>query len=328
MIVGLDLGYSAIKLASSDPKGAPPHLARFPAGACPIAHLPKAMGGDVDLGSAVRVDIDGETYAALAEPRDFQNFQPPLHEFYSQSREYRALFLASLFKVGARHIDFLVTGLPVSQAKDRDFRLKLQDTLTGEHRIRDSLTVTVGRVKVLPQPVGAWMNWLIDNPPYRTRDVRALIFDVGFYSVDWVILERGKVLDAASGSSYLATSKVLEEAARLIQLEHKTRYSLARLEEAMRSGQPNYFVGDRELPLQPMLNRAARNIAENVLNEVRQSLRTQTDSLDLILLAGGGSGLYANAVREAFPQVRVVVAGDAVMANARGFYYFGEASRT
>lgn len=327
MIVGLDIGYSAVKIASTMASG-PPKLQVFPAGACPIANLPTGLGFDIELGGAVQVDVDGEAYAALAEPRGLQNYCAPLHAGYTGSREYRALFLSSLFKVGAMHIDYLVTGLPVSQAKERELRLKLQAQLTGKHCIRDSLTVTVDRVTVLPQPVGAWMNHLFDHPEYRTRDVRALIFDVGFYSVDWVILERGKVLDAASGSSYLATSKVLEEASRLMESEHNIKFSIQRLERLLRTKQDAYFVGDRELPLKPLLDRAVANVANSALNQVRQSLRTQTDSLDLILLAGGGTSFYADAVRAYFPGVRVVVGDDALIANARGFYLFGEASQT
>lgn len=325
-ICGLDLGYSQAKLVVSSNPGGLPRKMVYPAGAGPLSQLPKTMSGDTDLGGAVRVDVDGEAFAALAEPRDFQGHQRPLHEDYAASREYRALFYGSLVRVGARRIDYLITGLPVAQAKNRSTRERLESQLQGEHLIRDGMRVTVDRVRVLPQPVGAWLSWLNDNKRYQNSDIRALMFDVGFYSVDWCLLDRGKIQDAASGSSCLATSAILERAVAMVAEQYGTRISLSRLEEALRTNKPSISAGAKDLEMAPLMKAAAASVSSSVLNQVKQSLRALSDDVNFVLLAGGGSGLFAGAVAEAFPSAKISYVDDPVMANARGFYYYGEIS--
>lgn len=326
MILGLDLGYSAAKLVSTNPDGLP-RMATHPAGACPISQLPTGLGGEAHLGGAVRVEIDGEPYAALAEPRDIHDHARPLHEDYPSSKEYRSLFLGSLYKVGARRIDWLVTGLPVAQAKDPVRRQHLERQLAGEHVIRDQIAVTVDKVTVLAQPVGAWVSWLADNPEFTAMDVRALIIDPGFYSVDWCLIERGKIKSDASGSSTQATSAVIEQAAKVVFDRHGARISISRLEEALRNGKSSISAGGQTVMMGPLMAESAARLSGSVVNQIKQSLRSQVDDVDIVLLAGGGSNLYAGAVREAMPKARVEVVSDAVLANARGFYYFGAAKR-
>lgn len=325
LVASVDVGYSNVKIATQHKDGREPMAWQVsPAGAGALGKLTASLNGARSLGSGVHVVLDGEDYVALVDPRNLQLHERPLHEDYPRSMEYRALFLGALEKIGAQRIGRLVTGLPVIQAQNKALRQRLETQLSGTHTIRPGVTVTVDAVSVLPQPVGAWLSFLHANPRYRRADMRAMVFDVGFYSVDYVVLDNGKLSDVSSGSSLLATSKILEKAAELILEQNGIRVSVARIESAVRAKHENIQVGTREVPLAPILKVAAKAYAPDVVNQVKRSLRADAEGIGLILLAGGGAELYRDALRAAMPATTEIVGVEnPVTANATGFCYFG-----
>lgn len=44
---------------------------------------------------------------------------------------------------------------------------------------------------------------------------------------------------------------------------------------------------------------------------------------DVVLLAGGGAEAYKAAAKELFPKSRIVMTGDPLIANAKGFWFCG-----
>lgn len=325
LVASVDIGYSNVKIATQPKDGREAMAWQVsPAGAGSMDKLTTSLNGARSVGSGVHVVIDGEDFVALVDPRNLQLHERPLHEDYPSSRDYRALFLGALEKIGAQRIGCLVTGLPVIQAQDPVARQRLEKQLTGTHVIRPGVEVTVDSVRVLPQPVGAWMSFLYANPRYRRADIRAMVFDVGFYSVDYVVLDNGKLRNVSSGSSLLATSKILEKASDLIHEHHGQRVSVARIESAVRAQQNHIHVGTREVPLGPILKDAAKVYAPSVVDKVKQSLRADAEGIGLILLAGGGAPLYRDALRTAMPATTEIVSVEnPVTANATGFCYFG-----
>jgi plasmid segregation protein ParM len=53
-------------------------------------------------------------------------------------------------------------------------------------------------------------------------------------------------------------------------------------------------------------------------------MRDDSRNPDIVLLAGGGGEVYAEAAREIFPRSRVEVPRDPTLANARGYWFYGE----
>ena len=97
---------------------------------------------------------------------------------------------------------------------------------------------------------------------------------------------------------------------------------IERLETALRHGAKSIYVGGEPIDYRPFLGAAADIVAPNVLEEVTSSMRSKTNDVDFVILAGGGASLYEKAVKERFPRSKIITSEDSVMANARGFYYF------
>jgi plasmid segregation protein ParM len=75
--------------------------------------------------------------------------------------------------------------------------------------------------------------------------------------------------------------------------------------------------------LAPVLQLAAREVAQRALEALRQDLRHEQTNPDLLLLSGGGAALFAPVVRRVFPRVPLHQAADPVGANARGYFHYG-----
>jgi plasmid segregation protein ParM len=88
-VIGLDVGYSNLKIAIGEGGGSPRVLVR-PAGTAPLERLGEGIGTS-HLPDAVVVEVDGQPWAAAVEPARFEGWQRSLHADYAATPAYRAL---------------------------------------------------------------------------------------------------------------------------------------------------------------------------------------------------------------------------------------------
>jgi len=320
-VMGLDIGYSNLKIATGI-KGEKPKVRTMPIGAAPVALMPHKLTGEP--AESLRIQLDGETWAAGVEPKRLQGWQRELHGDYCTSKAWQALFLASLILTERNEIDMLVTGLPVSHYHDKALREKLQARLIGTHHPTVKRTIHVQSVQIVPQPVGAYMHVLNSTQDESVIKAiergRCVIIDPGFFSVDWVALEEGEIRFHSSDTSLDAMSVLLQRAEQLIQDDYGTAPGVETLEKALRTGEADIFLYGQEVSLPEYLDRAANMVAPTALVSLKKSMRKEGVSSNVIILTGGGAKLYRQATEDAFPNTRIIVPQDTVSANAQGFW--------
>ena len=199
-VLGIDIGYSNLKLACGDPGGEPRVVLR-PAGAAPADRLGEriASNGEEDF---LRVLVNGEPFVAGLSPDRAELWSRELHEDYPSTASYRALFHAGLLLAELEQIDRVVTGLPVNQYLNRELRERLAEQMRGEHQITPRRKIAVGEVKVVPQPVGGFVDYVWGLPDAsEIEDSRVLVVDPGFFSVDWVLISNGELRRQSCGTS-------------------------------------------------------------------------------------------------------------------------------
>lgn len=319
-VLGLDIGYSNVKLAMGE-SAATPIVSLSPAGAAPVDRLPESLGKSDDV---LRVMVGDALWAACVNPGKFSLWNRALHQDYSRSDSYRALFHAALLLSERDVVDLVVTGLPVAQWLDRAHRDEISQRLTGCHRITKTREVRVAQVRVIPQPIGGYLDvlWSGTNGAIL-EEGRVLVIDPGFFSVDWVVVEEGDLRKTSSGTSLEAMSVLLEHASRLIAEEHGGKVPVDRLEEALRSGRVQVLLYGQAIEIGPYLRQAAGRVAPVALEALRESIRKESGSVDAILLTGGGADFYEPVVKVLFPSNSIIIPERPELANARGFYYFG-----
>jgi plasmid segregation protein ParM len=284
------------------------------------------MSGDYkgEISSGVKVHVDGKPYVACVEPEQLANWERALHDDYPASPEYRALFYAAMLQTGRSVVDQLVTGLPVSHFQDEKRKLKLQKRLSGIHDVAPGLAVRVDKVDVVPQPVGSYLKIAVSGGREdEFADAEVLVVDPGFFSVDWVYLSGTEVRQEWSGSSTLATSRLLEEMSTLIYREYEFRISPEKIERMIRAGKTLLPIPRYQVPIAEPLKVASEKVCPMVMNHLQASMRTKQNDISIVILAGGGAEYYRSAVEAIFPRAEILVPKESVTANARGFWYYG-----
>ena len=324
-VIGLDVGYSNLKIAVGEAVGAPRLIVR-PAGAAPMDRLGEQIG-TARLQDAIVVEVDGHHWAAAVEPARFEGWQRSLHEDYAATPAYQALVKAALVLANRPVVEQLVTGLPVAQARDPRRREALRRALLGRH-VTERGTIKVGDVRIVPQPVGAFVDLLWSDlnadTLARIEEGTVLVLDAGYYSFDWAVIVAGELRRGASGTSLEAMSVLLERAATRVAEEHGGRPQPLALEAALRQGRDHVLVLGQRVALKPALEGAAREVGAVALEALRQALRREASNVDLVVVTGGGGEHYGRQAAGLFPGAEVRLARDPVSANARGFFHYGQ----
>lgn len=265
------------------------------------------------------------------EPLNLQGWTRTLHDNYPSSTQYKALFYATLAVSERDIIDVLVTGLPVSQYKDVEFRSNLKEQLLGEHKISHKRTVTVKDVVVLPQPAGAYMDMVDlsnDDPDLLEMLSGGLtvVLDPGYFSVDWVAFENGNLMAEYSGTSLEAMSKVIEETNRLITHDYAIGVSIDKLEMNIRLGKFRMPIGGGVRNFREQYDLAREIVSKRAITDMINYTRGTgvSTQANFIILAGGGGDAYKEVAETEFKksQAQVVVSKNPALANARGFWKF------
>ena len=321
-VLGIDIGYSNLKLAFGK-RGSEPKVLLRPAGAAPADRLGEKITGKKDE-DFLRVVVNGTPFVAGLSPDRAELWSRELHEDYPSTESYRALFHAGLLLSELEHFDILVTGLPVSQYLNQDLRNRLQSLMAGEHQVTPRRRITVENVKVVPQPVGGFVDhvWNLKDAS-EFEDSRVLVVDPGFFSVDWVLISNGELRRQSCGTSLEASSVILDEAAKLLANDFGGNVGRERLENAIRQNQTEVRLFGEKIDITPYLKTAADKVGPIVTTRLRESLRKENAGADIVLLVGGGARFFESSVKEAFPQLKVSTPDSPVFANARGFWRMG-----
>lgn len=333
IIVGLDVGYGNVKLSAGH-IGEPAWDLVMPAGAAPVELMPKKIDRTPDLkgGELVFLPVDNqvEKWVGGVDQLHVQNAARQTHERYTTTKEYQALFLAALAKLGREKVDLLVTGLPVSQyygERGDELRKGLATLMKGRHSINDVATVEVAKVVVMPQAVGSFFS-VASQPEHRmlTADetMATLIVDIGFFSVDWAVMSGKSVREKSSSSSQLAMSHIMEEAAKALGERLQRTVDRDKVELAWRKGQDVMVIGGEEVAFRSVIEEVAADVAGRVAGEILTSTRNERGGIDVVVVTGGGASLYLPAMKAALPKSKVIAQKDPVLGNARGYQMYGQ----
>lgn len=325
-IVSIDIGYSNVKIATGTVHNNDPTVEVYPAYAT-TREEDEIQLVKRDRASEAVVYPEGNMWRVFTDMPDSRE----LHNRYHTTEMYLALYYGGLLKAtkGTNGvIDLLVTGLPVDIANHEQQRAELTARLTGTFKITPDNTVTVKRVIVLAQGVGVINDILNQDGMISDEELghsNILVVDPGFYSMDYVAFSRGDRLPNSSGTSLNATSVIIEHIVAILNEEnpHEAKDDMQEIiEVALRNGQTRFFNGFRYVELEPFIQRVVSQVASEVVKELRKRTRA-VGPIHIIAAAGGGTRFYEKAIRDAFPQAKVLVSPNPVASNAIGFWHYG-----
>lgn len=320
-IVGIDIGYSNLKLAFGPSANTKCATLIRPAGAAPVDRFSDRADGSAHA-DYLNVLVDGHPFIAGVSNDKAAMWSRSLHADYPSSQSYKALFHAGLLLSEFETVHTLVTGLPVSQYLDEAKRESLAKQMTGEHQVTPKRTIKVENVKVVPQPVGGFLDYA-DQSGEDFDDMHVLVVDPGFFSVDWVVIADNILERASSDTSLEASSVVLDEAAKLLGKDYGAKIAVEHIEGALRAGKGTVTILGKKVEVKPYIETAASKVAPVVVESIQKSLRKLNKPVDKVLMVGGGAGFFLPAVSSVFSNIEVVAAKESALANARGFWHMG-----
>jgi plasmid segregation protein ParM len=303
----------------------------------------------ISASAGVHVEVDGQRWLAWVDPNAFQRSRIERDEGTHRSSEYMALFHASLRACGASSIDTLVVGLPVNLATDAVVVSELQSRFSGSHEVcvdsgAAKRTITVRDVKVLAQPMGAFLEVYarakkaedgLTQEDLGKRNI--LVYDPGYFSFDFCTIRRGMAAVRESGTSTDAMRAVIEAAKRRISQSLGAKVDVEQINDALRQigraphgSAATVLVQGRELDVRAELLDAVAEVADRAVRDMRSKFNVVAGmsddrrAFDLVVGAGGGAQLFAPHIQAKIPDCTFIVLDSCEMGNVRGFFYFGK----
>lgn len=183
--------------------------------------------------------------------------------------------------------------------------------------------VSVAKAMAIAQPQGALVHYAAEHQKMATiANEQSLVIDPGSRTFDWLVTRGMRLVQKQSSSVNRGMSDVLRLLAAEVSKDIGTPYrDLDAIDLALRTGKaPLVFQKPYDIKrLVPL----AESVAQQAVSTMRQWLETP-ESLQNIILVGGGAFLFRKAVRSAFPKHRIHELKEPMFANVRGFQLAGQ----
>ncbi|WP_028218368.1 PRTRC system protein D [Paraburkholderia oxyphila] len=238
---------------------------------------------------------------------------------YVLTDNYAALLFGAIHFSGVTRIERLVLGVSVHNMEKDSAVLK--ERFVGEHDFGHG-RVVVEKVVVIPQPIGSLVHVASARGSSFRRDDAHLVIDVGYFTTNWVYANGFKMDHNLSSGISGGASQISQHIAKLISREEDEEINeIELIDKALREKTP-FFIYGKNIDLAPYVELAAPIIA-SVAMDIRNHIGPLPD-VRSIILSGGGTALYAMAIRRAFPRVVIERIDPPCLANVRGFLIAGE----
>lgn len=252
-----------------------------------------------------------------------------LSDNHAQEKNTKIILLAvlALYCEGDRGDFNVITGLPPG------FYLANKDDLAaliqGTHQVVFNMdgidrkkTITVSKVKIIPQPMGTLFHQIFDaRGAIRDKELarsKVGIIDIGYRTTDFVLVDKLEYIDKLSITKTTAMSNVYGIISDYLHREFHMFKEDFDIEGIIRKGELKL---DGEVhSLAAIKKEAAEELAFKILTELNSIWDKRT--LDTILLSGGGGAALADYL---LPELKTAVpAENPQTANVRGYLKLGQ----
>jgi len=255
---------------------------------------------------------------------------------YCLTADYRALFLGALFHIAREHeadsdllIKVLIAGLPLStvytHSKGLEVFIKGPHTIPNPADPSRTIRVTVERPMVIAQPQGALIAHGIGNGPAVPGDFNTLVLDMGGGTFDWFVAKGVKPNRALCGATSIGALACAAAICDEIKPGLKDNPDImARVDRALRDEDEFVTVTGIKYEMrkfEPIIHR----VLDDAIEQMRKSVGS-LDSMDKILVTGGGARMLKKALDVALPEYSrlIHVDDEPVASNVRGFHALAE----
>jgi plasmid segregation protein ParM len=314
VVVAIDIGHSTVKVATEGVKF------MFPSVASPALRISDAQ--ESIIAEREKVAFNGKQwfFGETALLQAGLNWATGLSDDWIDQHEHSVLFLGALKKLEQQGItdpDLIVIGLPVQAMKsDRGHVERLLNSIAP--------LAPKAEIKVVPQPFGAFSSITLSQTgnPISDRPVHLIswaVIDVGFYTTDFILMNRGHWIEMASdscpGISLAAEHLMHRLASRNVKID------MSDADAALRQKSVTYFGTLTDVTEE--VSEATAIAAGKIIDTAERYFAPYASKLNGVLVAGGGAPAVIDGLKAKWPHVQI--ADDPRMSVVEGMRRFGEA---
>jgi plasmid segregation protein ParM len=317
-IIGLDLGYGFVKVTNGETGYVFPSV--IGDGRIQSTY---STGAQSDGVNTLVIELNDKVYfVGKAAIKHSKFAYRDLSTTRTETVDWQVLMFAalSLFCSFRNNLFEVVTGLPPGHMYMAN-TLKKQVQEEG-NRIRifrndkwDELGISIGKIEVVPQPLGAFWSQGLDNMGKVRNEYlgRIGILDIGFKTTDLATVEDGEFLPGFSRTIPVGMADAYYEIGSMLATKYGYEKASYALDQAVVKGRISVF--GKAVDIVDIRSQAFESLASKILVEV--SSEWNLAEYDQILLSGGGGQALADFLLSQLPQAQVVC--DPITANSKGY---------
>lgn len=339
--VGLDVGFFSTKFSAgrSGLVGSAIKVLQFPSLAPRISGAMQHLAAKDDLDGVVLEVEPGVRHFVGKDVFHIANApgSRAVTSDYSRTSDYRALTLGALFHLAKEKcvagdrmvISQLVAGLPLSTVYSH--ASELEASLARVHCIphpgdrTSTLQVEIQAVKVIAQPQGALLAQGIGAGAHSRAEFNTLVLDLGGGTFDWFMARGAKPNRARCGAIQIGAltcaAAVCDEIAPDLRDDAEV---MARVDRALSDRSKTVTISGISYNM-GAFDGVVRRVLRDAIEQMQKSVGS-LNSVDQILLTGGGARLMHESLSDSLPKYRHLLKMDLepVSSNTRGFHLLAE----
>lgn len=323
IIASIDVGYGNVKTCKK--KDGKLITNSFPSIVTKKNRREGVSAANVSSNDIIDVAVGNVTY--LVGPDSINNLSANanitshLSGDYIYSSKYQALLKAAIYYLDESEIDYVMTGLPVTNFGNPEERAALKKLIEGEHLFFDGKKVVIKRADVIPQPIGGFIDYFMTSEnDMNLKDVASLTIDIGYFTLDWVAAIGLKMQDNLCGDIKFGMSELVGIYKDLLEHDTGTTIKTPRVDEAMRN---NYTLNINGEPYSfTHLKNEAEELVLDSIGEIKRKVG-EWSAFDIIVVSGGGAQFFVSPI-ENLSKRKVILSKSGIYSNAKGFYMLAE----
>lgn len=349
-LIGIDIGYSSVKVMSCNKYGV------FPFAAVPFKNNGYLGGQESDyitysdengedwlVGRAAQEEFDDTTSDRATFGR--QRYDDPAFIVCARVGLALGLMPNKYGKVDGKKI-VIQTGLPPKYKDDADI---LREVLSGQHKFSIQMgnfdrqeydfEIKPENVFVTMQPLGSLYSVSINNARtfipeaknYLSKNL--IVFDPGFGTFDLFYLKSHRIVDDQTFSD-LGMKQVFTETANEISKKYHKTVSVSEMQKYLKTGEVTIYdrrrLASRLEPIEQILKEASDKICDKAIEKMVQVYPDIAD-VDYLIITGGTGEAWKDRIKERLKGLvkLTIIDGNQnaddlsfIYANVRGYYMY------
>lgn len=318
MKIGIDIGYSAVKIVAGNRRATFPSVVGSPDRARFAFNQQDSILLTMPDGNRVLVGDGAIAQSQFLNRREDRN--------WIQSPGYYALMLAAFTEITtASRVDLdIVTGLPIAfYLGDKD---AVRERFLGSHKVtregRHAQVFQVNSCTVIPQPFGTLFAVAMDNQGRAVKKKyhgNVGLIDIGGKTTNILSVKRLGEIGHETSSINAGTWNVVRQLKSWLSNNYPDLdLRDHEIVEAITSRQIKYY--GNPIDLTDIIEESLERMASEIIAEGTQ-LWNGAARLDAILVTGGGAYLLGTYIEKHF---HATIVNEPVWANATGYWKFSQ----